>query len=665
MNTTHQSTPRRTLRPRATVAGLLAAVVLGAMLGASSYAAMYHPPTNAPGGVPAQAVLGLPTAITTSNANLCWYGMQGWYTVEMSTNGGAPPWTPVGRTAASDHAWCLTVTNGGFTSAQFRLNQLNAYVGSGACSGCHGDKYSEWVNTEHASAFDDITNEIAQADELVYRTVGHGQPTGFIASTNTAYLGNAGCENCHGPAAWHKYSDHDLIRPAVSIDPKVCGGCHRSEGVGPTFEEYELSPHSEVNGDIRYGTATPGVYYSHTIPWFTSNLYGFLVTTNADLTLKTNATTGILHSQRGNPNNLYDPGQDRAMACGHCHSGAARMAMLKDYEARLEGYTNALVLPTTSDEALWGPTCAVCHDPHSAENDAQLRNPLWSTNYYTMATTTDRRTIINTNFMGVKTTNVVFYSAAFANLYDPNIQVCGQCHNSRGSRWDGRGYGYYNSTTLQTVTSPGSGIVYGVTTNISYARPPHHSPQYNIFSGNVQPDYLTGVYGTNYIGCHTLNTKGCAACHMHKEESPVYTGHTFEPELGGCSVAGCHDGVTTPINATNAIVDLQLEVTNKIEQMVVALNNWAIVKGTNVFGAVNAAKYKENGWEYTIPGDLRSITNAGPSSSDQLKITNLVRQARFNLYMVAYGKSLGIHNPQYTRYLLDDASNKVWIATQP
>ena len=56
-----------------------------------------------------------------------------------------------------------------------------------------------------------------------------------------------------------------------------------------------------------------------------------------------------------------------------------------------------------------------------------------------MATTADKRTVSSTNFMGVITTNVVFYSAAFANMYNPNIQVCAQCHNSRGARWVGSG----------------------------------------------------------------------------------------------------------------------------------------------------------------------------------------------------------------------------------
>lgn len=710
MNPTKDPHALRTAKPQAAATVLAAIVALSALLATSAFADMYHPSTNSEGGVPAQSTI---TSITPqgTNTTVCWYGMQGWYTVEMSTNGGAAPWTPVGRTAASDHAWCLSVTNGGFSSAQFRLNQNNAYAGTGACAGCHGDKHSEWVGTAHAHAAADLeaTLSVLNLPQVVAEgcrvchNVGKGQPSGFVDAASTPHLQDVGCETCHGPAAWHKYSDHNLIRPAVSIDPKICGGCHTDDH-HPTFDEYEHTLHAEVNGDIKYGTATPGVYYGDSIPWTTTNIvtipgttvtsivpgsppitnvfytasisttsivtapiYGYYVTTNADLSLQTNTTTGIIHSGNGpGTGYVYDPGQDRAVGCGICHSAATRLAQLNDYEARLEGRTNALVFPVAKDSAAWSATCATCHDPHSDENPAQLRNPIWSTNYHTMPTTADKRTVYSTNFMGGITTNVVFYSAAFANMYNPSIQVCGQCHNSRGARWDGKAFAY----------STNSGVIsFGPTGSASWSRPPHHSPQYNLLSGIVQPDYLNGT--SNVFGAHSLNTNGCAACHMPTKtltsptpENPNYTGHEFEPLLpghdafNGCTVAGCHDGVTTTVDATNGLIDLQLEITNKIAAVIGQLNNWATLRGRGFFGT-NQDNYLVNGWEYTTPGAKASITNAGPNSTDQRAIPNDIKQARFNLYMVSYGNSasLGIHNPTYTRYLLNDASNKVYRAT--
>jgi len=689
MNPTSLFNLRRIVKPSASATGLMTGVILGALLGTSAHADMYRPGTNAPGGVPAQSKI---TSVTPAgtNSTVCWYGMQGWYTVEATTNTLTGPWIPVGRTAASDFSWCVTVPNPDPTNSyQFRLNQTNGYAGAGACGGCHGDKYSPYLGTAHASSYTIITNEAAQQSCLACHTTGNGQPTGFVSTNTTAYLKNVGCESCHGPAAWHKNSDHDLIRPAVSIDPKICGGCHQGEEQ-PTFEEYETTLHAEVNGDIKYGSALPGVYFTDMLvvkgtngvgsliivapgTAGSTNCYGYYVTTNADLSLKTNYTTGIIHSGNGPGSGYnYDPGQDRAVGCGICHSAAARMAQLQDYEARLQGRTNALQFPAAIDSAAWSAACATCHDPHSDHNPAQLRNATRSTNYYTMPTTADKRTVITTN--GVYTahptlvTNTVFYSAAFANTYDPNIQVCGQCHNSRGARWDGRSFGYYIASTGQTVTTNGPGITWGVLTNISFSRPPHHSPQYNVLVGIVQPDYLTtdasGV-ATNFIARHGIgvsstsgiyNTNQCATCHV-----PVYalnagtnvTGHTFELDTKGCALGGCHLGGVPNWE------EVQVTTSNRITAAVASLNSWAIANGTNLFGAANATKYGVNGWEFTTVGALATVTNAGPSSGDQLKLPTLIKQARFNLYMAQYDGSLGVHNPGYTTLLISDATNKI------
>ena len=669
MNPTSPLKLRRIVRPGAAAIGLAAALVL-ALLGATAQADMYRPGTNAPGGVPAQATI---TSQTTqgTNTTLCWYGMQGWYSVERQTNGS--PWTSVGRVAASDHAWSLTVDNGGSPSAFFRLNQNNAYAGSGGCAGCHGDKFDQWGGTAHATALDSLAKigMDKNPDCIVCHTVGFGQPSGYTDSTKTPYLSNVGCENCHGPAAWHKYSDHELIRPAVSIDPAICGGCHQ-DSHHPTYEEYETTLHAEVNDDVKYGFSG-GTYYTNMIVMAgtnvvapgtigSSNVYGFYVTTNPNLTLKTNQTTGIIHSGNGPGSGyVYDPGQDRAVGCGICHSAATRLAQLNDYEARLQGYTNALVFPAAKDSAAWSAACATCHDPHEDKNPFQLRNPTRSTNYYTMPTTADKRTVVSTNSSGTITTNVVFMSAAFANMYDPNIQVCAQCHNSRGARWDGRSYGYITN---------GASVTWGLQTNISLSRPPHHSPQYNLLVGILQPDYFntnsSGV-ATNWIQRHgagvssssgNYNTNQCATCHVPSysvDANTKVTGHTFELDTKNCTLSGCHGSV--PLYE-----ETQLATTNSITRVVSLLNQWALAKGTNTFGAGNATKYKGNGWDYTTTGALAptpNTANAGPSSSDQNKIPDAIKQARFNIYMVLHDGSLGVHNPRYASALTAAAETNV------
>jgi PKD repeat protein len=640
IDATGQAETRCTARLWTAAIGLVALI----MLGASAHADMYQPVTITPGGVPAQSTI---TSVNTvgTNSTVSWYGMQGWYGVEMATNLGAP-WNEVGRTAASDYAWSLTVPNGGYSSAIFRLNQANSYVGSGACSGCHGDKYATWVGTAHASAFGAITNEIAQAGVLVYHTVGYGQPTGFTNSTSTPQLENVGCENCHGPAGWHKYSDHALIRLAVTIAAEVCGGCHNTTN-RPSYTEWVSSTHAVLPSNFTNGT-----------------------------------------SAFNDPNG----GPAQMMSCGPCHSGAVRLAMLDNYQDRLTGVTNYLTLRSGHDATAYGQTCAVCHDPHSASayiqstnivsstnvvtttnifsnygiyhtnivcttnvlfatnivaTAHQLRNPMNSTNYFTFFTGTASNLIYYTNFSGVVTKTTNWLNDNFAGQYNPGIHVCAQCHNSRGARWDGIGR-TWNGTNFVASTA-------------SWSRPPHNSPQYNILIGIIQPDYLnvnsSGV-ATNFYATHSgltthnpYNTNQCATCHV-----PIYTsggtnvtGHTFALDTHNCTI--CHGSVPNWQGT-------QTTTSNSIISVVNLLNQWATNNGPALFGT-NYPNYLQNAWEYTTPGSLATITNPGPSKTDQLLLPNAIKQARFNLYMVKNDGSYGVHNPGYVPFLLSDATTKV------
>jgi hypothetical protein len=649
---------RHAPRPWAAVAGVLASAALGLLPGSAfSAEPMYHQPSlGAGGGVPAQAEI-TSTIITPTNATLSWYGMQGFYTVEMSTN--LPNWIAVGSVSASSHAASATVPNptGSTDGVFYRLNQANGYEGSGGCAGCHGDKFAQFAKTAHATAHSAIAN-IGMGENpncTACHTVGKGQPTGFVSSLLTPHLKNVGCESCHGPAGWHKYSDHDLIRPAVSQDPQICGSCHQ-DSHHPTYEEYESSAHSHVNIDIKYGTALLGAYFPETINVLGTNWYGYYVTTNANGTLKTNRTTGIYHSNNGpipGVNYLYDPGQDRATSCGVCHSAATRMALLKDYDARIKGYTNALDMPVASDSGAWTATCVTCHDPHSNATNrvAQLRHPLGSTNYYTMPTGQEKRTYYTTNFQGRITTNVAWIGTTFANMYNPNVQVCGQCHNSRGARWDGLAYGARPDGT------------FGVTTNVTgYSRPPHHSPQYNMLIGIVQDGYIsTNVFGapTNIVGNHgrwDRNPNQCSSCHVASyavSSTTNVTGHTFHVDKRGCNNAGCHLSGIPDVHGWMEANE------HRVESVVDLLKQWSTNVGPVLLGTTDYNKHQENTWEFSTVGELATGTLPGPAATNQVKLPESIRQARFNLYMVAYDGSWGVHNTRLTPLLIRDAETKV------
>jgi mono/diheme cytochrome c family protein len=340
------------------------------------------------------------------------------------------------------------------------------------------------------------------------------------------------------------------------------------------------------------------------------------------------------------------------MTCGFCHSGATRVAMLSDWESRQRGVTNFLTLPYKWDAAEVAQTCATCHDPHNAGNAFQLRNPTWSTNYYTMFTGT-QPTIVSTNIdrFGATNYSYSYMNGGFASQYNPNINVCGQCHNSRGARWDGRSKSWNAASNTMVLG-----------TSQSFSRGPHHSPQYNLLIGILQDDYLNGT--SNYVASHSgfsrgvgkpYNTNQCATCHVPNyavDANTSVTGHRFALDTKGCALNGCH---------TSGVPDIegqQTKTTNRIANVVALLNQWATSYGPSTFGT-NYPKYLQNGWEYNTIGALASITNAGPTGADALKVPDMIKQARFNLYMLLNDGSMGVHNPGYSSYLHSNAETNV------
>src|SRR4029434_352143 len=91
---------------------------------------------------------------------------------------------------------------------------------------------------------------------------------------------------------------------------------------------------------------------------------------------------------------------NRINSCGRCHSGSARLSMLKGQ-------------PLPEGDANMEITCTVCHDPHqNTDYPAQLRNPVSSTKDFYLST-----------------------SDEFLDKYDPTIHICAQCHTHRGASW--------------------------------------------------------------------------------------------------------------------------------------------------------------------------------------------------------------------------------------
>ena len=283
-------------------------------------------------------------------------------------------------------------------------------------------------------------------------------------------------------------------------------------------------------------------------------------------------------------------------SCGVCHSGSVRLALL-----------NGTALPSGEEAAVMGITCVVCHDAHrQTAHGFQLRNPVASTNFYSYSTSA---------------TN------SFAAQYDPQLNLCGQCHNARGATW--------------TSTS----------------RPPHHSPQYNLYLGNIgvttnatPPQTLHRAITNQCTQCHVMAVKAATpSCTTHN-----YTGHSFQVRFEAC--ADCHADPQDRMTVTQADARQRIAVVKGL------LDQW----GATLSPASLRTKYGARAWEFSSAGTLTNpnelSASNGPANAEQADIPDEIKQARFNLYLVEYDGSYGVHNAAYARYLLRVAEYKVRLA---
>jgi hypothetical protein len=293
--------------------------------------------------------------------------------------------------------------------------------------------------------------------------------------------------------------------------------------------------------------------------------------------------------------------ESRMRSCGACHSGAVRLAMLKGAEEGID-------LPPMpgGDEAARTPiTCAVCHTAHEkTEFGAQLRNPTHSMEFHSYSTAAN---------------------SSFTRQYNRNVNLCGQCHNMRGAVW--------------TDTS----------------RPPHHSVQYNVLIGSIGLEF-----GTPRQSSHRDIAKQCAHCHTHgrspenpSEESPVYTGHAFEPRLENC--APCH----TPEQAANFVSFTQTLVRQQMNELKALLDAWGETKAPEAL----RTKYGKLAWEFNNAGQLSlapdGSSQRGPTAQEQAETPDVIKQARFILYMIEHDGSYGVHNGLFARDSLAEAKRRV------
>ena len=128
---------------------------------------------------------------------------------------------------------------------------------------------------------------------------------------------------------------------------------------------------------------------------------------------------------------------------------------------------------------------------------------------------------------------------------------------------------------------------------------------------------------------------------------PAVTGHKFEVQAFDVCLK-CHPLPQELVQFTTSAIS------NQVHTIKTGLDLWAITKAPDSL----RTKYGTRAWEYTNPGDL-SPGGSGPSTSEQALVPGNIQKARFNLYLVLYDGSFGVHNAPFAVTLLDTA--QTWV----
>ena len=563
---------------RAGQAMLAAALALAMPRGAASDVRGEGPPgfellQPAPGGLPPQPVILGATNLPAFT--LRWAGFGGPYQVATAPDLTRGPWQAVGSPTTNTTLTLPAPPSHGF----FRVQAPTPYYADAdTCMDCHPDKQASWVRTPHAGALAGLQalHQEQNTACLPCHTVGYGFSTGFTNLATTPALAGVQCENCHGPAYRHAQDPYDLTkRPLIELSAKVCGGCHTGDQ-HPTYTEWSGSLHARVTPD-------PAASFQ-------------------------------------DPRN----GPAREAACGPCHSGAVRLELVKNLSLPAD---QQWPLPTGPQAATVSVTCGVCHDPHQNHVYTNVLAGLVTNLVSGVVITNDQVGALYTNQLRypLASTQDYFFttSGAFTNQYNPNINLCAQCHNHRGAAW-------------QTTS-----------------RPPHHSPQYNFLLGTVG-ELATGV-PPNQPATHAGFEKQCVRCHMpsvpyQSPTQPAVTGHSFQVrDFDTCR--DCHPLPEALVQFTTGAIS------NQIQQIKGLLDQWATTKAP----AALRSKYGARAWEYTNPGEL-SAAGPGPDATEQALLPVNIQKARFDLYLVFHDGSFGVHNGPFALTLLSTARN--WVTAE-
>ncbi|MDP2917828.1 MAG: hypothetical protein Q8O16_07875, partial [Dehalococcoidia bacterium] len=423
-----------------------------------------------------------------------------------------------------------------------------------------------------------------------------------------ASLSNIQCENCHGPnnaSGLHDNKKIDIER--VSIKSDVCGSCHGEPPRHGRFQQWEESGHANFELAIEEATV----------------------------------------EKRG----------PLAAHCGRCHSGQGFLAWIKqgDLTKLIQGKSgNATVdelraLGLTRD-TVQPQTCSTCHDPHD------------------VGTASGEPSKTKVRIMD----NTLLLPAGFKAEIVGKGALCITCHNTRNG--------------IHDISAPPTSF-----------SAPHTAAQGDVLMG--ENAYLVPVEARSP---HSLIKDTCVTCHLNETPPPAEysfnlggTNHAFKASKDICG--SCHtktlnaEGMQknieeklhelgakmskyllnkmpanivikdyTPHNFNNKFYDLKSD-TFSINKNDIASVEPAEPHGQQGFlikfkGAVTFTYKPANEQPHTV-NMMEAEVQLGDITSDGTKpiipTTDILVKAGWNFFLIEGDGSMGVHNPQFTRDVLN------------
>jgi hypothetical protein len=484
-------------------------------------------------------------------------GGNNFFDESVGETGGAQVWW--NYDTAGTYTVTLTVSdgNGGTDEAAFDVTLVALpasfdWVGYAGCfDTCHGSfsdvTQAGWMTTRHANAFaNSLSSGHGFRSESCYECHGVGIfPTGtggFISEDVTPQFANIQCESCHGTGVGHP-TGGPLPKP---WDP---GTGYEKDGDG----NYVL-----VDGVYQYDEAYDG-----------SNGYGCGLCHEGS---RHGVFESYMQSVHGTFALYGDDGvtpnhEITNTGCVKCHNGAWYV------EIQVHGGDPPAENLTELDESAH-ISCAVCHDPHDAQYEAQLR--------------VDSEADVIIPFGDTPV------SGGLGN-------ICITCHNGRRTDTDRDNHITNGNSHFGMHENNQATLVFGI-------------------GGYEFP-------GFEYDNAHphtTWNDNACVTCHMYRHdyidaENPAEWGHTFEPSFEPC--LSCHIG--TVEDMVTYTEDFQAEIQALLDEF------------------FTLYPFKDGDTLLNSPDD--GVDDDG------------YREALWNYEFVMTDHSLGVHNPQYTKQLLESA----------